>query len=295
MKNIEVRHLRAFVAVAEELNYRKAAQRLHVAQPALSRTIQQLEGEVGARLLDRSTTAVQLTEVGVFLLDRARTILSTLQQAADDVQRLALGQTGEVRVGFNDFAIADFLPPVIHRFRGSYPEVTVKLCDETSPRMLQMVLDGRLDIGFLSGISAPPELDTLLLREESFVALLPVDHPLARRGALQIADLAQQPFVMGDCAWSVFLQAVEAYCGQAGFKPQVVQTAVHSNGIVNFVAAGIGVSIYVDRDWLRQRNDVVVRPLPKPTANFQTLAVWRRAGRSAALNNLIEVMRAVLG
>lgn len=294
MNNIEIRHLRAFIAVAEELNYRKAARRLHVAQPALSRTIQQLENELGARVLERSTSAVQLTAIGRFLLDRARDMLGALQGTFESVHRMTLGHKGELFVGFNDFTISEFLPPIIHRFRSAFPDVAINLIDETSPNMLRMVLENRLDIAFLSGIAPPPDLDSLLLREEKFVALLPVGHALAQRRQIKPEDLRDEQFVMGEPAWSVYLNAVDEYCRSAGFKPRVVQTAVHSNGIVNFVAAGLGVSIYVDRDWLRERKDIVVRPMPKPKVQFKTLAMWRRTARTAALDNLIATMHEVL-
>jgi len=289
-----MRHLRAFIAVAEELNYRRAAKRLHVAQPALSRTIQQLESELGATVLERSTTAVRLSEIGEFFLEQARTIVGSLQAAHRTVHQMTLGQRGQLVVGFNDFTISEFLPPIVQRFRSSFPQVGIDLVDQTSPRMLQALQENRMDIAFLSGIAAPPELDNLVLREERFVVIFPVGHPLARRRQLHLKDLADQPFVMGVPDWSVFLNAVDRYCENAGFRPQVVQTAVHSNGILNLVAAGLGITIYVDRDWLRHRSDVVVRPLPKPRNKFRTLAVWRGNGRSAALSNFITVMREVM-
>jgi DNA-binding transcriptional LysR family regulator len=294
MNNIEMRHLRAFVAVAEESSYRKAGLRLNVAQPALSRTIQQLEAALGTQLLERSTRVVRLTEIGQFLLEQARNIQKTLLGTVESVRRMTLGEKGALHVGFNDFTISEILPPIVHRFRRAYPQVTVTLNDEPSPRMMQMVLERRLDIAFLSGVSPPPELDSFVLREEKFVAVLPLGHPLARRQRLHPRDLAKEPFVLGEPAWGVFLTAVDAYCQSAGFKPSVTQTGIHINDIVNFVAAGMGVSILVDRRDLRQHSDIVVRPMTASRNKFTSLAVWRRTPQSASLKNMISVMHYVL-
>jgi DNA-binding transcriptional LysR family regulator len=295
MRNIEIRHLRAFIAVAEELNYRKAALRLHVAQPALSRAIQQLELELGAKLIERSTRVVRLTEIGRFLLEQAHKIQETLAAAVESVRRMTLGQKGELFVGFNDFTISEILPPIIHRFRVLFPDVEINLMDESSSRMQQMVLERQLDIAFLSGVRPLPGLDSFLLREEKFVAVMAAGHRLAQKDRLSPKDLANEPFVLGVPGWSVFLEAVDAYCESAGFRPRVVQTAVHSNDIVNFVAAGIGVTILVDREWMRHRKDIAVRPMTGRREKFRSLAVWRRGPpQSATLDRLIAIMRDAL-
>jgi DNA-binding transcriptional LysR family regulator len=296
MRDIEIRHLRAFIAVAEELNYRKAALRLYIAQPALSRAIQQLELALGAQILERSTRVVRLTEIGRFLLEQARKIQDVLGGTVEAVHRMTLGQKGQLFVGFNDFTISEILPPIIHRFRYLFPEVEINLIDDSSSRMQQMVLERQLDIAFLSGVAPLPGLDSFLLREEKFVAVLPSGHRLAQRCRLNPRDLANEPFVLGVPGWSVFLEAVDAYCESAGFRPRVVQTAVHSNDIVNFVAAGIGVSIHVDRQWIQHRKDIAVRPMTGRRAKFRSLAIWRRGPpRSASLDKLIAIMRDVLG
>jgi len=291
---IELRHLRTFVLVAEESSYSKAALRVHLAQPAVTRTVQQLEHLLGVQLFERTTRSVKLTQIGRLLLERARDILGSVQATAESVRRMAAGQTGEILVGFNDFTISEILPPILHRFRSAYPGVEVNLHDPSSAQMAQMVSEGRLDVAFLSGIDPVPDLDSFVLREEKFVAVLPRGHALERRRRINIRALTHEPFVLGVPGWSVFLQAIDAYCASADFRPRVAQTAVHSNDIVNFVAAGMGVSIYVDREWLRHRSDVVVRPLTGATIKFRSLAVWRRSNPSASLANLLKIMRDVL-
>ena len=287
---LELRHVRSFIAVAEELSYRKAATRLHVTQPALTRTIQQLELGLGAQLLERGAGPVRLTTIGHYFLEQAKRLVADLLQTVTTVHKMRLGQRGELRVGFNDFAITDLLPKVVQKFRGDWPDIGVTLIDETSPRMVQSLLERRLDIAFLSGITPPLELESVVLRNERLVAVLPAAHRLATCAELLPGDLAEEPFVMGEPAWSVFLDVVNDYCRQAGFRPRVVQTAVHSNGIINFVGAGIGVTIYVDRDWLHHHPGIVVRPLSGPRVDFKSLAVWRRGSRAGALASLIDVL-----
>jgi DNA-binding transcriptional LysR family regulator len=288
---IELRQLRTFVRVAEESSYSKAALRLRVAQPAVTRTIQQLEHELGARLFERSTRAVHLTRIGQFLLERAREILASVESTADSVRRMALGLKGELFVGFNDFTISEIIPPALYRFRAEYPDVLVSLTDAPSAQMAQQVSEGSLDIAFLSGVSPTPDLDSLVVREEKFVVVLPRGHALERRRRVGIRDLKNEPLVLGGADWTVFVEAIEACCASDGFKPRVAQTAVHSNDIVNLVAAGLGASIYVERQWLRHRNDVIVRPLTGGPVKFRSLAVWRRGNASVALANLLAIMR----
>jgi DNA-binding transcriptional LysR family regulator len=291
---IDLRHLRTFVRVAEESSYSKAALRLRVAQPAVTRTIQQLEHDLGAQLFERSTRAVHLTRIGRFLLDRAREILASVGSTADSVRRMALGLSGELFVGFNDFTISEIIPPVLHRFRATYPDVQVNLSDAPSAQMAQQVSEGSLDVAFLSGVGPAADLDSFVLREEKFVVVLPRGHALERRRRIGVRDLKDEPFVLGGASWAVFLEAIDACCASAGFRPRVAQTAVHSNDIVNLVAAGIGASIYVERQWLRQRNDVIVRPLTGAPVKFRSLAMWRRSNPSVALANLLAVLRKTL-
>lgn len=295
ISSIELRHLRAFIAVAEELSYRKAATRLHLTQPALTRTIQQLELELGSRLLERGSGNMRLTPSGEYFLAQARQLVSNLRQAVYTVHRMRASEQAELRVGFNDFAIDDQLPQIVQAFRSESPDIPVTLLDETSPRMLQGVIDSRLDIAFLSGLTPPPELDSLVIREERLIAVLPAGHRLENRTELTPDDLAEEPFVMGEPAWRVFLDVVNAYCASAGFHPRVVQTAVHSNGIVNLVRAGLGVSIYVEREWLRHHSGIVLRPFAGPQPQLRSLAVWRRATGSAAVLQFIDIMRSVVG
>lgn len=290
MAHIEIRHLKSFVAVAEEKNFRAASRRMHVAQPSLTRTIQQLELELDVVLFERSTRVVRITEAGNYLLGEARKLLSHLDHAVDGARSVQRRETGEIFVGFNDFSISDKLPAVIHRYRKENPQVILNLVDATSPDMIEMLIDKRLDIAFLSGVAPTTALEHHVMREEEFVCVLPKGHSLETSETLQLAQLRDEPFIMGTEDWSVYLSVVNRCCSEAGFAPKIVQRAIHSDGIINLVAAGMGVTIYVERDWLHRRNDIAVRKLADFNAEFRTYAVWRRDSQSPMIHRMIDML-----
>lgn len=293
--SIELRHLRAFVAVAEELNFRRASERLHIAQPALSRTIRDMENLMGVTLFERSTRSVKLTPAGVSFLAEAREMLTQLTAAIRNAQRFEHGELGTLTVGFNDFAINDALPPIVMRFRSRYPDIAVNLISDSSPEMAESIRKRRLDIGFLTGAHLVGGLSHVVLRRERLVCLLPKGHPLAALDQIPIASLASEPFVIGAAAgWRSFLDVVDAYCMQAGFVPRVAQEASHSDSIVNLVAAGMGVSIYIDAGWVKERRDVVMRPLADKPPIVVSVAAWHPELRSRALENFVAVTREIL-
>lgn len=293
--SIEIRHLRAFIAVAEDLNFRRASERLHLAQPALSRTIRDMESLMGVKLFERSTRSVRLTPAGASFLIEAREMLEQLTAAIRNVQRFESGELGTLNVGFNDFAINDALPPIIMRFRSRYPDISVNLRSMSSPEMADAIRKRRLDIGFLTGAHLVGGLSHIVLRKERLVCLLPKGHRLASQNQIAIASLAAEPFVTGaSSGWQSFLDVVNAYCMSAGFLPRVAQEASHSDSIVNLVAAGMGVSIYIDADWVKERRDVVMRPLAEKPPIVVSVAAWHPQLKSPILQNFVNVTREVV-
>lgn len=293
--SIEIRHLRAFVAVAEDLNFRRAAERLNLAQPALSRTIRDMESLMGVTLFERSTRSVKLTPTGTSFLAEAREMLEHLTAAIRNAQRFESGELGTLNVGFNDFAINDALPPIIMRFRSRYPDISVNLRSMSSPEMADAIRKRRLDIGFLTGAHLVGGLSHQVLRKERLVCLLPKGHRLANQKSIAIASLANEPFVTGASAgWQSFLDVVNAYCMAAGFLPRVAQEASHSDSIVNLVAAGMGVSIYIDAGWVKERRDVVMRPLAEKPPIVVSVAAWHPDLKSRILENFVKVTREVV-
>lgn len=281
---IELRHLKAFCAVAEELSFRGASERIGVAQPALSRTIKHLEEETGVTLFERTTRVTRLTEAGRAFLARSQAILDSLADAVELAQRVENGIAGEVRVGFNDFAITGLLPETVRRFRSAYPEVDVALVDSPTPEMLSMVLDGGLEVAFHTGPADHSDLDHIVVRKERLVCVLPASHRLATRDAVSVAELATENFIMGRReTWRIYHRIIRDVCRRHGFQPRIIQEAEHSDGIMGLVTAEMGVTLYVDSDWLHFMKGIVVKPLREALPRLETLATWRRDRRAKVL------------
>ncbi|WP_179296490.1 MULTISPECIES: LysR substrate-binding domain-containing protein [unclassified Mesorhizobium] len=292
--SVELRHLRAFIAVAEDKNFRRAADRLNIAQPALSRTIRDLEGLLGVRLFDRTTRMVTMTAAGIAFLPEARDVLEHVAAAIRVAHRVNEGDLGTISVGFNDFAINDALPKIVRDFRSRYPDVEVELRSMSSPDMAEALRKRRLDVGFLFGAHLVSNLEFQIVRREQLICLLPRGHKLAANSEINLASLAPEPFVLGAVnSWATFLDLVDSICMSAGFRPRVVQEAAHSDGIVNLVAAGVGVSIYVNARWLKTRHDVAVRPFREDMPSVASVVAWHPDLKSKTLQNFIAVVREV--
>lgn len=289
---IEIRHLRAFQAVASELSFRKAAQGLSLAQPALSKTIQDLEHLTGTKLFERSTRLVTLTNAGHVFAKAVPEILSGLENAVRLTQQAQRGAAGELRVGYNDFAINGLLPSIVRAFRAEFPGVTVTLNMMPSRDMVKEVERNRLDAAFHMGPAASSSVRSILVREEHLVAVLPDTHPLSNQSSISIGQLADEKFVMGRYEpWSLFRQLIASYCREHGFDMSVIQEAIHSDGIIGLVAAGLGVTLYVDSRWLHTASGVRVLNVVEKGPSIQTLLTWRAATDEVnpTLKNFLQV------
>ncbi|MCP5155568.1 MAG: LysR family transcriptional regulator [Ectothiorhodospiraceae bacterium] len=291
---IELRHLAAFVAVAESLHFRRAAERLHVAQPALSRTIAQLEARLGARLVERSTRNVRLTEAGRVLLPEARATLAAADRAVHRTRAVSEGTVGHLSVTYMDFAINGPLPAILARFRATHPDVEITLRHLWTERQREAVLAGEVDIGFLIGPFDAPGVRSVVVRRERLCVVLPAAHRLAAAERVPLGHLRDEPFVLGNLeAWAPFRRLVDDACRAVGFTPRVVQEAYNSDGIFGLVAAGLGVTVYVDGGARRYRPaDVVVRPLADVGVEVATTAAWRADNRSPVLARFVEALSA---
>jgi DNA-binding transcriptional LysR family regulator len=239
---METRLLRSFVVLAEERHFGRAASRLHIAQPALSQQLNRLERETGARLLERSTRRVDLTEAGLLLQKRARGILAALDRTAADLGLLAAGRAGRVRLGFVGTATYDVLPRVAHRIRSELPDIELDLRGELlGPALLDAVRDGELDIAVARPAPSTPEnLVIRPLRDEPLMAVLPADHPRAGDSRVRVSDLAGVPLVTHPAGHRSMMQPLALdTCHRAGFAPEIVEVGETATLVV-FVAAGLG-------------------------------------------------------
>ena len=272
---MELRHLRYFIAVAEELHFGRAAQQLGISQPPLSQQIQALEQELGARLFERTNRRVELTDAGRLFLDESRQVLAQVDKAVLLARRAHLGELGELKIGFTSSApFTSTIPSSIHAFRKAYPDVHLDLQEMSSRQVLKALLEESLQVGVIRPLALPDAVHWVELFREPLVAVLRADHPLAAgsEDGLAIAALAEEPFVFFPRSYGTGLyDQVIALTRQAGFSPRIAQEASEAMTIIGLVSAGLGVSI-LPASFRRTRVDgVVYRTLSDPEA---TTAVW---------------------
>jgi DNA-binding transcriptional LysR family regulator len=290
---MELRHLRYFVAVAEELSFTRAAERLHIGQPPLSQQIQALEAEVGARLLDRSKRWVRLTEAGKLFLQDARSILAQSERAAERARRAQRGEAGELRVGFTfSTPFTPLFARTIRRYRQLYPDVALTLYEMTTLHQLAAIEARKLDLGFVRPpeVALPEQLALTTLRRDPLLLVLAADSPLARKRKIKVVDLAQLPWVMYPKESGVGINhAIFSMCRTAGFMPQVAMEAGEAATIIGLVAAGIGVSVLPSPFQSMHLEGVVYRPLDDAGAITSLQLAQRREDASPLVEAFVRL------
>ncbi|ATA23990.1 LysR family transcriptional regulator [Brenneria goodwinii] len=244
--NIELRHLRYFIAVAEELHFGRAAEKLLISQPPLSQQIQILEEQVGAKLLERNNRNVRLTPAGEMFLKEAWSIIAQVNQAAERAARIQRGEIGELTIGFT--SSAPFIKKVsrsLLRFRQSFPQVHIQMIELNTKQQIEPLLNGKLDIGVMRNNPLPDALEHQLLLHEALVAVVHEEHPLAiAKGPISVSQLANEPFVffsraVGTALYDETLTLLKKY----GITPYITQEVGEAMTIVGLVSSGLGVSI----------------------------------------------------
>jgi DNA-binding transcriptional LysR family regulator len=290
---MELRHLRYFVTVAEELHFGRAAQRLHLSQPPLSMQIKALEQELGVQLLLRTQRRVELTAAGAVFLDEARDILSRVEQARSAALRAARGEVGELTVGFVTIADHNLLPQALLQFRAQSPGIRLVLREATTDVQLRDLAAERMDVGFLLSPVKDERLGVLPLLREPLIAALPERHPLARgRRPMSLQRLADSPFIMVPRHVAPGLyDDVVSFCRQAGFSPRVEQEAVQMQTIVSLVSAGLGVALIPASLRHIGRKGVAYRELSEESPLTEIALAWRAKDARPALQRFVEAVR----
>ena len=288
----EIRLMRYFLAVCETLNFRRAAENLNIAQPALSRAIRQLEDILETSLLDRNNRNVQLTEAGKkFRMGCLRT-LSSAEQAIVDTWNVRDGEVGHIAIGYTDFAISGDLPELVSAFRLKYPQISITLRDYCTGLQLEALDRGTIHIGMVTGPIHSSGLGQTMLQKNKMVVVLHEDHALARLKKIPLKKLADLPFVTGRKEqWSHYLSHMESVCRQAGFQPNIVQEADEANGLFGLIAADMGITVYVDTVQNCIRRGTAVRMLAGPDVWVPTVAVWKAETLPLAGEHFIEFLR----
>jgi DNA-binding transcriptional LysR family regulator len=246
---MELRHLRYFQAVAEELNFSRAARRLRVAQPALSRAVKQIEAELDALVLERSRHHVRLTPAGAVLLRETAVLLERWEESMRRVRRTASGEEGELRLGYIGPPTQPFLGPLLHAYRERYPRVSLHLEERTPERVWEMVAKHRLSIGITRPVQTHGALGlrTATLRDETLGLAVPLGHPFARRRSVPWKSLADEPLVVLARREGMGLHdAVLAGCRHAGFVPRIAHAPSLIGTVLSYVEAGAGLGIVPD-------------------------------------------------
>jgi DNA-binding transcriptional LysR family regulator len=278
---MDLRHLRYFVAVAEALNFGRAAKALHIAQPPLSRAINALEAELGAELFARNTRGVRLTAVGTALLPEARRLLRDADALREGARHLADGDVGSLGLGFISTAIFGVLPQIIRGFHRARPGVTLTLREGTSNLMPAQIRSGELDVGFMLPGPDEPAVTYTPLTWEPLVAALPAQRRWPAR--VSLAELAGESFLLFPREAGAWLyDAIVGFCKREGFVPRIDQEAIQMQTIVSLVAAGMGVALVPASLHHMRRTGVVYRPLMQKSPAVE-IGLAHRAGDDSPL------------
>lgn len=293
MTNIELRHLHYFITVAEELNFGRAALRLHMAQPPLTRQIRQLEEEIGVKLFYRTTRRMELTEAGRVFLTEAQRILVQVQEGIHLAQLAERGQVGQLVVGFEGSSAYDIVPLAVKAFRTRFPDVNLVVRELTTGDQLEALHKAQIGIGFVAlplGNTTDLVVETVL--QEPLVVALPASHFLATHVEIEIASLQEEAFILCPRQYKCGLfDHVISVCHQAGFSPALVQETNEIQSILGFVAAGLGVALLPASVKHLQRSDIVYRFLQPPVPKLALAIAWRRDNTSPLLSGFIQVVR----
>jgi DNA-binding transcriptional LysR family regulator len=292
---VELRHLRYFVAVAEELNFSRAANRMHMAQPPLSAAIRQLERDLGVDLFARTTREVRLTEAGRAFLEGARRTLADAERAAEDAKRAAAGELGRLRIAYSWSTRFETLPALGRAFRLSHPGVELLAQEMWNARMPPAFGSGSIDIALSLCPEISAELELAPIRKERLVVLLPESHPRAREQAIPLASLADEEFVLFPREIAPRLHdAFVAIYRRAGFEPQVRNESFHTGWDLGVLAEIPAVAMAPQTVAGGLPEGIVAVAISEPTDSLETCLVWRGDDRSPTVAAFVAAARSAL-
>jgi DNA-binding transcriptional LysR family regulator len=293
---MDLRHLRYFIVVAEELHFTRAAQRIGIAQPPLTSQIKALERHLGVQLLDRQPGRVSLTEPGKVYLDEARAILGQVERAALRCQLSAQGKVGRVAIGFTESAsYREEVTAALHQYRDLYPQVEISLEEMRTGPLMDALRQDRLDLAFVRPpVNEDDKVRFLLMSTEPMVVAVPRGHRLATRKSVRLADLREELFVLyARTTRSGLPELVLSACEAAGFSPKVVQYAPQISSTINLVAGGLGISIVPSCMRASRAQDVRYLPLQGEKLLARLGLAYRLNGQSPAAQNFVNLVRTV--
>jgi DNA-binding transcriptional LysR family regulator len=287
----ELRHLVYFAEVARTLHFRKAAEALAIAQPALSRQVAQLEAALGVRLLNRSSRRVELTPAGAAFVERVEPVLATLARVPEDMRAVSEGRIGRLRVAFTGLAMATILPDILRGFHRQFPGIRLELNESPTALQVPALQAGEIDCGFFHPDGPTPGVETAPLLRERNGVLLPSDHPFRGKRAVRLRDLGDTPFVLFPRAHNPgFYDRVLAAFASSGVSPRIAEEVWPRSNAVGLVRAGIGATFASPSEARQLPEKVCFRKLVGP-APISTVVVGWRGAPAPALAALLDAAR----
>lgn len=288
---MELRHLVYFKAVAEELNYRKAAERLFISQPGLSRQIKQLEELLGVRLFDRDKKHVELTTAGAFLKAEVDFVINHLESTKSQLKLIESGKVGELRIGFLGSASNQVLPDLLRKLNSEQPLISTSLEELSNTIQVEMIQKDKLDLGFVRLATVPDDLEMRPVLRDTFSVVMPQDHPIQKSDFRSLSQFKSESFILFSSDYSShYFEQIMSICRDSGFSPKIRHKSVHALTIFRLVENGLGVAIVPTS--LQEGYDLKVRFMEIPAIpQFTELSViWKSANRNPALRNVLPLI-----
>ncbi|GMQ27795.1 LysR family transcriptional regulator [Algoriphagus confluentis] len=288
---MELRHLNYFQAVAEELNYRKAAERLFISQPGLSRQIKQLEEEMGVQLFERDRKHVELTAAGAYFKREVDFILNHLEITQKQIQEIAQGKEGELRIGFLGSASNQVLPDLLQKLNSRFPKINTSLEELSNQIQVEMIQKDKLDLGFVRLASVPEDLEMRAVYRDTFSLVVPADHPISVDTFQSVGQYSDESFILFSSDYSNFYyEQILGICRDAGFSPRIKHKSVHALTIFRLVENGLGVAIVPTS--LKEGYELNVRfmEIPAITQFTELSLIWKPENRNPVLGKVLSLI-----
>ena len=290
---MEFRQLRYFLTVAQELHFGRAAERLDITQPALSKQIRVLETDIGVQLFIRTKRTVELTQAGEVFSIQAQQLLNQARSAIQLAQRTAKGEVGKLTIGFTPTATYTILPKLLGRFQSLYPQVEVAMLELSTEAQVTALNCNEIDVGFLHPPIDSRGLELYHILSEEFVVVLPKQHCLAAKQLLTLKDLAQESFILHSCSEGPFLyDGFLELCRQAGFRPKIAQETDSHQTRICLVAAGMGITFIPKGLQILVSEDLVCQPI-EISLKLEFAAVWRSLVTMPVLREFLTVLKTI--
>jgi len=284
--------IHTFCVVAEELNFRRSAERLNLDQSALSRRIQKLESGLGFRLLERTTREVALTQAGRSFYRDNKGLLKRFAETIEGARRIAEGKAGHLRIAYNSFAAAELMPSAVERFRQAHPHVDLSLHYIPTQGQKRMLANDEIDVGFMIGPFEHPDYSSHLLSTELLYVVTPLNHPLSRKLQVTPADLAGQDLILGDMReWGEYRTRLSDLLSTEGIRLNVKLEASSSLALIGLVAAGLGITIYPQSMVTSSGPLVETRPIIHSQFRNRMVLAWKRFDQSEQVRAFVDVAK----